>query len=70
MIELRVKEYCHDCPDFEPKVGKNTLSFFNVDRLETIERTNTVITCQYHGRCASQMEYLKQMAHKEDEKND
>lgn len=56
MIELNVKEYCHDCLSFEADVeppqrlfGDNGCMF----------QTNTLVSCKYRRRCESIKRYLE-----------
>ena len=55
MINLIVEEYCANCPEFEPKVGKEDITCYWADRRV---RFNTTITCQHASRCAVIKEYL------------
>lgn len=59
MIRLEVKDYCHNCPGFEPSVSKNEIFELNHSEMETIVR------CKYKGRCESMVRYLK----KENDRN-
>ena len=56
MITLKVEEYCHECPAFEPDV--DTSGWYNPLNQEEMIR-ETVILCRYRKRCASMMRYLK-----------
>ena len=47
MIELKVEEYCHDCPDFSPEAS----SIVTVGGGR--EFNNTKCTCEYRKRCAA-----------------
>lgn len=60
MIALKIEEYCHNCPDFEPSVNKETFSNYDIDFCKTRYRTNTLITCERRDRCKSHMEYLSE----------
>ena len=53
MIELRVMDYCHDCPDFEAHVYKACLTYLD-------GRTNklTIVSCEYADRCRTMFDYL------------
>lgn len=53
MITLIVKNYCHNCPEFEPDVYKDTLYVNGED----INMTN--IKCIHRQRCESIIEFLK-----------
>ena len=54
MIELKVEEYCHNCLEFEARCARD--SFVTPMR---VLYSNTVITCEHAGRCASMMKYLE-----------
>lgn len=66
MIILQIEKYCHNCPDFEPAVEKNTYSNFDIDYCEERRYADTLITCKYCNRCAGQMAYLKKQKEKKD----
>ena len=53
MIKLEVKDYCQNCPGFEPSVTRNELYDNAHGGMETI------IRCKYRGRCESMVRYLK-----------
>ena len=55
MIELKVEEYCHDCPEFEAHCNKDAFVFTNGQ----VHHCNTIITCEHAGRCASIKNYLE-----------
>lgn len=59
MISLYVKNYCHDCPEFEPDVEKDTIysEDFLMERITYIE---TNIYCKHKDRCASMIKFLKE----------
>ena len=48
MISLLVEEYCHECHGFSADVHR--------------EGSNTLIVCEYAGRCAAIARYLKNKA--------
>ena len=62
-INLKVEEYCHNCPDFEPV--KNTIhtSVLDLNHMtnshEKRDVYNTTIECKHKKRCAAQMRYLQ-----------
>lgn len=62
MIELKVDEYCHDCPEFVPESCK--LIGRNDDKLETY----TAVLCANWNLCARIKYYLDGRSGKE--KND
>ena len=51
MIELIVKEYCQDCPDFEALVTIRKDNFEDVESCRIIKRCNTTVTCSHAKRC-------------------
>lgn len=68
MISLVVKDYCYDCPEFEPDVEK--LHFVSSElAMNGIEKevTQTHIGCTHSVRCAGMVEYLKEQAKKSKE---
>ena len=54
MIELCVKEYCHNCPGFTPETDSYKL--FADDRSAEY---STKIYCKYAARCANIARYLE-----------
>ena len=62
-INLKVEEYCQNCPDFEPETE------LKHERVEMVDHTTlenkyvsfyeTYISCKYCRRCAAQMRYLQ-----------
>lgn len=55
MIELKVEEYCHDCPDFEPDVHKDKY----VDAEDNLYLQRTTIRCEHAARCRAVKRYLE-----------
>ena len=57
MITLKVEEYCHDCPDFEPEVIKHKIR----DEINFVGdiMMNTHIYCQHAARCRAVKRYLE-----------
>lgn len=55
MIELEVKDYCHDCDSFEAKIEDVEA----IDRWGNTIITGKVIFCRYRKRCASMMRFLE-----------
>ena len=62
MIELCIKEYCHDCRDFEPI--KSTLYKDGIGRTCTV---CTVVECEHSDRCERLVKYVKEQMGKEKE---
>lgn len=56
MIELKVKEYCQNCPDFAAKVSVIEDDVGPMDNLTKIYCTT--ITCSHAKRCEGIMRYL------------
>ena len=51
MIKLNVAEYCHECPEFEVEIEKNTVEVYDFDELTTVEKTDTIVNALI-ARCA------------------
>jgi hypothetical protein len=49
MIRLDVKDYCHNCRDFEPVA----------DRINYLNKSVTVVRCEFRDKCAVIEQYLK-----------
>lgn len=58
MIELKVEEYCHNCPDFEADVVKNRIR----DVVVFVDYTDTTITCAHAARCRAVKRYLEKQS--------
>ena len=54
MINLYVKKYCHECPDFESKIEKEQI-FISKNAYHNM----TNITCVNAERCESIKKYLE-----------
>ena len=68
MINLLVKDYCYDCPEFEADVEKETFVTNDLCCYDTEKTvTNTNIGCEHAVRCAGMVEYLKEQAKKNKE---
>ena len=60
MIELKVKEYCHNCPDFEAKVTVQDTDLFAAGESESVGRfCNTTVSCSHAKRCEGIKRYLE-----------
>lgn len=75
MITLKVEDYCHDCPDFEADVDKDTTvircndPFSGSDlNAKPISYIKTTISCKYRYRCEAMKYYLEHQ--KKEEKKD
>lgn len=53
MIELRVMDYCHDCPDFEAHTDKACHKYLDGHTNEL-----TIVRCEYADRCRTMFDYL------------
>lgn len=57
MIVLKVEDYCHNCPEFEPELEKDMREAIGIDitsRTETREvYCKTTVTCVHCHRCAA-----------------
>lgn len=58
MIELRIADYCHNCPEFEPDIDKYVFQ-------GTEPIVKTTVTCEHHQRCESMLSYIKTQLTKE-----
>jgi hypothetical protein len=56
MIRLEIRDYCADCPDFEPDVEKSQA----LECGDEIIRSDTVIRCRYRKRCTRIKRYLEE----------
>lgn len=56
MIELKVKEYCHNCPDFATKVSVREHDDGNM--VNPAKFYDTTVTCSHAKRCEGIMRYL------------
>lgn len=52
MIKLKIEDYCQECPDFEVDVNKTVVSNLPC-------KTNTMIRCTNHVRCALLYKHLE-----------
>lgn len=60
MIELKVKDYCHNCPDFEAKVTVQDNELFPLGESEPFTRIcNTTVSCSHAKRCEGIKRYLE-----------
>lgn len=59
MISLYVKNYCHNCPEFEPDVEKDTIYSENYLMEKRTTHTQTYIYCKHKDRCESMIKFLK-----------
>lgn len=67
MISLYVKDYCHNCPEFEPDVEKDTIYSENYLMGKRTTHTQTDIYCKHRDRCESMIKFLKEERKKKDE---
>lgn len=60
-INLKLEEYCHNCPDFKPEKKVEHLTEIDLTaRIPTdIHKYETTISCKYCKHCAAQMRYLQ-----------
>lgn len=56
MIKLEIKDYCQDCPAFEPRVEK-----FSDYPKNTV---TTTVYCESEKRCARLVQYLERTMRK------
>lgn len=60
MIKLNVKEYCHDCPNFEAEQHRTILYSGSIDSM-----SDCVIDCKHESTCHRIEEYLVEQFDKE-----
>ena len=58
MIELKVEEYCQNCPDFAAKVSVKEEELVTVGDPQAIRICNTTVTCAHAKRCGGMVRYL------------
>lgn len=56
MIELKVEEYCHNCPEFEADVDVDDFGYKTYNGY--ILHTNTTVKCEHAKRCQAIFEYF------------
>lgn len=61
-IELKIEDYCQNCPDFEGEVHKYPVCPMD----SNVRYNNTVITCSHKNRCAAIKRYLENLGAKKD----
>ena len=70
MITLKVEDYCHNCPEFEPDVDKNEHELVDYNCMTRVEKRivhcTTTVTCQHRHRCAAIYEHAAKQVKKED----
>lgn len=59
MITLKVEDYCHNCPMFEPEVERHCYCTSEFTGGFQKEYTDTVVKCSYGERCAAMKEYIE-----------
>ena len=55
MIEARIEEYCHDCPDFEVDVRSIVRRYDD----DTIAKCNHIIYCKHRNKCEAIKKHLE-----------
>lgn len=58
MIRLEVREYCHDCFDFDPNVQSPERFYAYSDRVAG--QTDTIVRCRSRARCENIRRFLVQ----------
>ena len=53
MINLQIKDYCNDCPDFE--VNQETVTLNSIGFCETVH----ILTCEHAEKCENLYRHLK-----------
>lgn len=69
MIKLEVAGYCHNCPDFEPRVIKDEQNLTSFDMRSRsyvgVRYCDTTITCEHAARCQTIRDYIQREVKKE-----
>jgi hypothetical protein len=67
MIRIDVEDYCHDCLDFCSDVVKPTRDcvIAKDGSIARVFQTDTIIRCQYRGRCTGIRRYLERKVKEE-----
>lgn len=62
MIELKIEEYCNNCPDFEPEIEKDTIYIENITSYRTGPkvRVTTNIYCKRRLCCRCLRDSIKE----------
>lgn len=60
MITIDVKDYCHNCPNFDPVMEKVDASYTDMTAVfpEPILRHNTIIFCTKRAECERMYNYI------------
>ena len=53
-VELKVKDYCNECPNFTPRVVTDRT--FSEEMIASHE---VVVSCKYEDQCKNLMKHLK-----------
>lgn len=63
MIKLDIREYCHNCLDFEADVERGQKCLMHRDDAGTmIHQTDTIVRCEHRNRCKAIKRYLEKEA--------
>ncbi len=69
MIELRIEEYCNDCPDFVPEVEKDIIKDdFTLYRSGPKLKVNTNVYCKRRVCCRCLRESISNRVNSKEEK--
>lgn len=58
MIELKVTEYCQNCPEFDAEIKRDTEYVYSISSDREVCMCNTTITCKHKERCEAIRKHL------------
>ena len=59
MISLYVKDYCSNCPEFEPSVNKSVIGVGDLMGLDERPTVLTEIFCEHRRRCEELKDFIE-----------
>lgn len=59
MISLVIEDYCQDCPEFDPAIGRDNKCEFTSDGQVVSERYERTVECSHRRRCANMANYIR-----------
>lgn len=64
MISLVIEDYCQDCPEFDPAIGRDNKYEFTSDGQVVSERYERTVECSHRRRCANMANYIRKEVNK------
>ena len=59
MIYVDVEKYCHDCPEFEPRIDKDDLTIMGFELPNMVCKVDTKISCEHRHRCEEIKKFIE-----------